>query len=198
MAKSKKKSDAPPKLEIKWVAPDQLIPYAQNTKLHTPDQVARIAAQVKAFGWDVPIVVDQNNVITKGHGRREAAMLLGLKKVPVIMVMRTSEHSRAARIGDNKVAEAPWINEVLRQEFLDLREAFGPDVADAVGFDSPELQSIIDGWSAAPANRADPEGDDPGLMARVSITCKQIQREKVVSCVESALKANGLADAVIS
>lgn len=174
-----------------------MTPYARNAKMHTPEQVATIAAQIAAFGFDVPIVVDRQGVIVKGHGRREAAVKLGLKRVPVIVTHLDEKAARAARIGDNKVAESPWMSDVLRLEFESMK-ADGMDIPALTGFDAQEFQAIIDGWSAAPASKADPDGDDPGLMARITVTCKQADRERVVTTLEGALRASGLSEATIS
>jgi len=111
------------KLEIVWRAPESLIPYIKNAKLHTVEQVDKIAGQIAAFGFDQPIVVDKEGVIIKGHGRREAALRLHMKEVPVIVSTLDEYQAIAARIGDNKVAEAPWDLELLKFDLgsLDLQ-----------------------------------------------------------------------------
>lgn len=104
--------------------PESLSPYPFNAKVHTPEQVEKIAAQIKAFGFDQPIVVDKDKVIVKGHGRREAAILLGLKHVPVVIADHLSENEvKAARIADNRVAEAPWDLEHLKVDLSALQLA---------------------------------------------------------------------------
>ena len=72
-------------LNIEWRHPDGLTSYARNPKTHPDDQIAKIAASIASFGFDQPIVVDAEGVIIKGHGRREASLLLGLTRVPVVV-----------------------------------------------------------------------------------------------------------------
>lgn len=109
------------KLSIHWLSPDALVPYVKNAKIHTPEQIDKIAGQIAAFGFDQPIVVDKNNVIIKGHGRREAAMRLGMQSVPVIVSTLDEYQAMAARIADNKVAEAPWDPELLKFDLGTLK-----------------------------------------------------------------------------
>jgi hypothetical protein len=99
---------------IQWIPPDRLIPYAKNAKKHSDEQITSIAGQIAAFGFDQPIVVDSQMVIIKGHGRREAALRLGIETVPVIVRGDLDEYqAMAARIGDNKVAESTWDIDLL-------------------------------------------------------------------------------------
>jgi ParB-like chromosome segregation protein Spo0J len=176
------------KIELEWRDPRELTPYTRNSKLHTPEQVAKIAAQIIAFGMDQPIVIRPNGVIIKGHGRREAALSIGMKRVPVIVSQLTDVEAAASRIGDNKVTD------ILRQEFDYLKQNnYDPT---HTGFDVQEHSAICEGWSAAPT-KAEPEGEDLGLMARVTINCLQKDRERVVTAVEAALRASGLAEAKI-
>ena len=60
-------------MKVEYLSPGELYPYPQNAKIHTPDQVKRIAASIKAFGFQQPIVVDKDNVVIIGHGRLFAA-----------------------------------------------------------------------------------------------------------------------------
>lgn len=100
---------------------DRIVPYELNSKKHPPEQVEKIAASIERFGWDQPIVVDKNGVIIKGHGRRLAAIRLGLKKVPVLQRSdMTDEQVRAARIADNFVAQSDIDTDLLRMELAEL------------------------------------------------------------------------------
>lgn len=109
------------KPEILYLNPEQLVPYVKNAKVHSNEQVDKIAGQIAAFGFDQPIVVDANHVIIKGHGRREAALRLGLQQVPVIVQELDEYQAMAARIADNKVAESPWDPEMLKFELGTLQ-----------------------------------------------------------------------------
>lgn len=102
-------------MNIEQRTPQSLTPYLKNAKIHTTEQIDRIAGQIAAFGFDQPIVVDKNGVIIKGHGRREAAIRLNLPFVPVVVAEHLDEYqAMAARIADNKVAQTGFDNELLR------------------------------------------------------------------------------------
>jgi ParB-like chromosome segregation protein Spo0J len=95
---------------------EKVIPYENNPKIHKELQVQKIAKQISEFGFDQPIVVDPEFVIIKGHGRFMAAKSLGMLEVPVIVAELTKEQAAVARIADNKVAEAPWDEMLLKRE----------------------------------------------------------------------------------
>lgn len=59
--------------QVRWLSPDELIPYEMNAKMHPAEQVEHIANSIRQFGWTQPIVVDANNVVVIGHGRLMAA-----------------------------------------------------------------------------------------------------------------------------
>ena len=93
---------------IQWEI-EKITPYPQNAKKHDKKQVKQVAASIKEFGFNQPIVVDKKGVIIVGHGRYEAAKLLDLKMVPVVQVELTDEQASASyRIADNKLNESPW------------------------------------------------------------------------------------------
>lgn len=100
---------------------DEVQPYELNVKVHEPKQVERIAKSISQFGWDQPIVVDKDGVIIKGHGRRLAAIHLGLVQVPVLVRDDLDEDQvRAARLADNRVAVGDIDSEMLQQELASL------------------------------------------------------------------------------
>lgn len=99
----------------------KLTPYELNAKVHDPAQVARIAKSIKEFGWTQPIVVDQNGSIIAGHGRRLAAVSLGMTKVPVWVRDDLNEQQvRALRLADNRVAISNLDVDILQKELADL------------------------------------------------------------------------------
>src|SRR5512146_978544 len=84
---------------------DELIPYARNARTHSDAQVAQIAASIREFGFNAPILVDSNAGIIAGHGRLRAARKLNLTEVPVIVLDHLSEtQKRAYIIADNQLA----------------------------------------------------------------------------------------------
>lgn len=122
---------------------DRLVPYAQNTRSHPPKQVAQIAASIKEFGFNVPVLVDQNNVLIAGHGRVLGAKDLGLKAVPVIRLEHlTDAQVKAFRLADNKIAlNADWLDDLLKAELSALKE-LDFDLS-LVGFSDRELQALL-------------------------------------------------------
>jgi DNA modification methylase len=120
-----------------------LIPYVNNSRKHSEEQVAQIAASIKEFGWTNPILVDGANGIIAGHGRLMAARKLGMEAVPVIELAHLSEPQRKALIiADNKLAmNAEWDNDLLMLELGELLEG-GFDL-DLLGFGKDELDALM-------------------------------------------------------
>ncbi len=106
-------------------------PYPKNAKQHPKRQIEQIANSIKEFGFNQPIVIDKNNTIIVGHGRYEAAKLLGLKDVPIIQVNLTEEQAKAYRLADNKLNESEWDMGLVIEELKGLSEP----MIDLTGFD---------------------------------------------------------------
>ena len=102
-----------------------LVPYARNSRTHSDEQVDKIAASMREFGFLNPVIVDGENGIIAGHGRVMAAKKLGMNEVPTVEAAHLTEHQkRAYIIADNRLAlDAGWDDEMLRVEFADLKEA---------------------------------------------------------------------------
>lgn len=106
-------------------------PYDKNAKKHPKKQVEQVANSIKEFGFNQPVVVDKNGVLIVGHGRLEAAKLLGLKEVPTITVDLTEEKANAYRLADNKLNESEWDMTLVIEELKGL----SPEMLDLTGFD---------------------------------------------------------------
>jgi len=119
-----------------------LIPYARNSRTHSPEQVSKIAASIKEFGFLNPVIVDGANGIIAGHGRIMAAQKLGMEEVPTIEASHlTDAQRRAYIIADNRLAlDAGWDEEMLRVEFAELEEA-GFDL-ELTGFTLDEINAF--------------------------------------------------------
>jgi len=130
-------------MKIQEVAVNKLIPYAKNSRTHSPEQVAQIAASIKEFGFRNPILVDGVGIIA-GHGRLMAAQKLGLDKVPTIDCSdMTDSQKKAYIIADNKLAlNAGWDNAMLTIELKDLEDE-GFDLT-LLGFDDKELNALLE------------------------------------------------------
>ncbi len=135
-------------MRIQWQAPGSLLPCPQRTRAHSADQVRTLARSIAAFGLDQPLVADDQGMIVKGHARREAALLLNLDAVPVLVRSDlTPMEIRALRIADNKCAEADWhwntlkkeLNELTRLGSHCLETGFCADELDSLDEDAPEI-----------------------------------------------------------
>ena len=130
-------------LNIKQVPICELTPYAANSRTHSDEQVAQIAASIKEFGFNNPILLDGEKGIIAGHGRVMAARKLGLEKVPTIELSHLTDAQRKAYIiADNKLAlNAGWDMELLGVEMQGLADE-GFDLS-LIGFDENELATIL-------------------------------------------------------
>jgi DNA modification methylase len=120
-----------------------LVPFARNSRTHSDEQVAQIAASIKEFGFTNPILTDGENGIIAGHGRLQAARKLGLAEVPTIPLHGlTDAQKRAYVIADNKLAlNAGWDAELLSSEIAGLGED-GFDLS-LLGFNESELAALL-------------------------------------------------------
>ena len=110
-------------MEINEIKIEEIKPYEKNAKRHPESQVNSIVKSIEQFGFKQPIVLDKNNEIVIGHGRFEAAKLLGMKTVPCIMADDLSEEQiKALRLADNKLNESPWDFDLLNLELADISD----------------------------------------------------------------------------
>jgi DNA modification methylase len=127
----------------KTVSVASLVPYARNSRTHSPQQVDKIAASIREFGFLNPIIVDGENGIIAGHGRVMAAQKLGLADLPVIEASHLTEAQRRAYvIADNRLAlDAGWDNDLLKVELQDL-DSQGFDLT-LTGFETGEIANFL-------------------------------------------------------
>lgn len=131
------------KHEIEYLEVESLIPYARNSRTHSDEQVAQVAASIKEFGFTNPVLVDQDGMIIAGHGRTLAAQRLQMKEVPCLRLSHLSEaQKRAYVIADNKLAlNAGWDDELLAVELRDLKDSdFNLSLT---GFGDDELADLL-------------------------------------------------------
>ena len=130
-------------ISIQFRSTAEITPYARNSRTHSDEQVAQVAASIKEFGWTNPILVDETNTIIAGHGRLMAAQRMGMAEVPTIMLANLTEaQKRAYVIADNKLAlNAGWDEEMLAVEIEDLiSEGFDLDL---IGFEAEEIDTLL-------------------------------------------------------
>ena len=131
------------KHEIEYIEVESLIPYARNSRTHSDEQVAQVAASIKEFGFTNPVLVDQDGMIIAGHGRTLAAQRMQMKEVPCLRLSHLSEaQKRAYVIADNKLAlNAGWDDELLAVELRDLKDS-DFDLS-LTGFGDDELADLL-------------------------------------------------------
>jgi DNA modification methylase len=110
------------KVEMRNVS--ELVPYANNSRTHSPQQIDQIAASINEWGWTIPILVDEKGMLIAGHGRILAAQKLGIEQVPAMTAIGwTKAQKKAYVIADNKLAlNADWNEELLALELSELQE----------------------------------------------------------------------------
>lgn len=138
-------------MQIEQIAISELIPYARNSRTHSDEQVAQIAASIREFGFTNPVLIDARGGIIAGHGRVLAARKLQLAEVPCLRLSHlTDTQKRAYVIADNKLAlNAGWDDEMLKLELDELVD---------LGFDLE-----LTGFSLDEINALMPEEIQPGL-----------------------------------
>jgi ParB-like chromosome segregation protein Spo0J len=131
------------KAAIEWRSPASIKPYFRNNKKHLEPAVKKLATQIRQLGWDVPIVVDADGVIIKGHRRHLAAKHLKLAQVPVIARPDlTSEQVRAARLADNRMDEdSDYDCDAIAAELTELDDV-GFDL-NLTGYDQEEIDVFL-------------------------------------------------------
>jgi DNA modification methylase len=131
-------------LKIDYISTSNLVPYENNSRTHSKEQVEQIKRSMTEFGFTNPILIDEHNGIIAGHGRLRAAQELGIKLVPTILLEGLTEAQRKAYvIADNNLSlNAGWDLDVLKLEIEGLGE-FDFDI-DLLGFDDDFLAGLME------------------------------------------------------
>jgi ParB-like chromosome segregation protein Spo0J len=164
-----------PKIGLKPV--NWLIPYEKNAKLHPTEQIERLAATIKRFGWDQPIVAWTDGTIIKGHGRRLAAISLGLKEVPVwVRDDLSREEADAARIADNAVFGMQYDTRAMQEELVRLMAEEPDFTLDDIGLTEKEKTLLTQALDAP----------DPLSIMDDTVAVIEAQKEEDAARVEAA------------
>lgn len=156
-------------MQIEFRALGTIVPYDGNARLHSEAQIAEIAASIKAFGFNNPILVDAEGVIVAGHGRYAAAKSLGLAEVPVVPLGHLTEAARRAYcMADNRIAESStWDEQLLAREMEYLQRAGAVDLA-VLGFSKKEIERLLKGAHGGARGRTEP--DDAPAPPKVAVS----------------------------
>jgi len=129
--------------EMQLVSIDKLIPYINNARTHSPEQIKKLRASLREFGFINPVIIDKDFNVIAGHGRLLAAREEGITEVPCVFVdYLTEAQKKAYIIADNRMAmDAGWDEELLRVEIEALQaEAF--DIS-LTGFNDTEIADLF-------------------------------------------------------
>jgi DNA modification methylase len=131
-------------LTIDYRKTGELIPYINNSRTHSDQQVQQVAASIKEFGFTNPILIDEDSGIIAGHGRLQAAQMMGMDEVPTITLEGLTEAQRKAYvIADNQLAlNAGWDLDALKLE-IDRLDELDFDI-DLLGFDDDMLAGLME------------------------------------------------------
>ena len=132
-----------------------LVPYENNARIHSPEQIEKLRRSILQFGFLRPLLINSENGVLCGHGRMEAAKLAGMTELPCVLADHLSEEERIAYIlADNELAEqASWDKDIVSAELIRLRDA-GFDIS-LTGFAEEDIHLDI------PADPYEDEDFDP-------------------------------------
>jgi len=190
--------------ELKIINIDDLIPYVNNARTHSKEQITKIRSSLREFGFVNPILIDKNKNIIAGHGRLVAAKEEGIKEVPCVLVEHLTEVQKKAYIlADNRLAlAADWDNELLALELENLKDLdFNISL---IGFDDEELEELFleesnlevieDDYDEAPPEEPISKYGDIWVLGRHRIMCGDSTKEEDVK----VLMNNDLADMILT
>src|SRR5881227_1530055 len=148
-------------MKIEVMRVHELRPYPNNARKHSKKQIQQIAKSIAKFGFCNPVLIDDKQQIIAGHGRVEAAKLLGIDAVPTCRLSHLSEADKRAYIlADNKLAEkAGWDKELLAIELQGLIDL--DFEIELTGFELPEIDLILEEAQEAKGSSTGPEDDVP-------------------------------------
>jgi len=155
---------------VELIAVTRLAPSKANARIHSRKQIRQIADSIKRFGFNNPVLIDDDGIIIAGHGRVEAARLLGMEEVPTLRLSHLSAaEQRAYIIADNRLAEkADWDRKLLAVELNALID-LDFDV-ELTGFEMAEVDLILEGAEEPERGTVDHEIREPRSAAPVSQT----------------------------
>jgi ParB family chromosome partitioning protein len=182
-------------LSIKYKSTGELVPYVNNSRTHSEQQVQQVAASIKEFGFTNPILIDHDGGIIAGHGRLQAAQLLSLDEVPTITLEGLTEAQRKAYvIADNQLAlNAGWDIDSLKLEIETLTE-LDFDIS-LLGFDD-DLMDLLNPTEVdlglTPEEKLENYLDGDTKILRLAYSEEELS--VVVGLLDKGLEATGATD----
>ena len=187
--------------ELQLVPIEKLVPYANNARTHSPEQIKKLRSSLREFGFINPVIIDRDYGVIAGHGRILAAQEEGIEKIPCVFADHLTEAQKKAYIiADNRMAmDAGWDEEMLRVEIEALQAAdFDPLLT---GFDEKELADLFESeedkvkdddfdLSAALEKAAFVERGDVWIVGRHRLMCGDATSAEDVARLMDGKKAN--------
>ena len=186
--------------ELQLIPIDKLIPYINNARTHSPEQIAKLRASLREFGFINPVIIDKDYTIIAGHGRCAAAKEEGLTEVPCVLADHlTDAQKKAYIIADNRMAmDAGWDEELLRVEIEALEaEDFDPLLT---GFDEDELSKLFDDGNDTKDDDFDVDAEleqpaftkpgDVWMLGRHRLVCGDSTKPETFTVLMDGQKAN--------
>ncbi|WP_158886640.1 site-specific DNA-methyltransferase [Rhodanobacter sp. L36] len=126
---------------------EDLKPCSDNPRKHSARQIVQLAKSIEAFGFNNPLLIDNDNAVIAGEARRQAAMRLGWTEVPTISLNHLTEHQiRGYRIADNALSDnSSWDERLLAENLTILSNVDLDFDLNAIGFEMPEIEFRIRG-----------------------------------------------------
>ena len=187
--------------EMKLVPISKLVPYANNARTHSPEQINKLRGSLREFGFVSPVIIDKDYGILAGHGRVMAARAENIEQVPCVFVDHLTEAQKKAYIlADNRFAlDAGWDEEMLRVEMEALQ---GMDFDSSLtGFDESEIADLLslddgeaqeDDFDVDAALQAEPfvKAGDLWLLGKHRLLCADSTKPEDVKLLMDSKKAN--------
>ena len=186
--------------ELQLVPVEKLVPYINNARTHSPEQIYKLRASLREFGFINPVIIDRDFGVIAGHGRILAAKEEGITEVPCVFADHLTEAQKKAYIiADNRMAmDAGWDEELLRVEIEALEaEDFNPLLT---GFDETELSKLFDDGNETQEDSFDVEAElekpaitkpgDVWLLGRHRLVCGDSTKPDTFDTLMDGKKAN--------
>ncbi len=159
-------------LKIVYLAIGSLHPDPRNPRIHSKEQIRKLVAIIRAMGFNVPLLINARGQIIAGHCRWLAAQELGMEAVPTILLEHLTEaQARAFLIADNRLTEiATWDDQLLGEQLKLLSEADLDFDLEVIGFDTPQIDLLIEGLGVSTSGTLDPADAVPEISERPPVS----------------------------
>ena len=187
--------------DMELVSIDKLIPYVNNARTHSKEQINKLRSSLREFGFINPVIIGRDYGIIAGHGRVMAAREEGINEVPCVFVDHLTEAQKKAYIiADNRMAlDAGWDEEILRVEIEALQAeafdisltGFGEDeISHLFGSDKTDVEDDDYDLTAALEKAAFVEKGDVWVVGRHRLVCGDATNEADVATLMDGKRAN--------